>query len=124
MPMSYVTSALFNYRNVALQIDSQQALMNNWQTQQARLDEVGQLAINNPEALNSPDYMATLAAQDKALALQGVQAQVQFQVAQTMREQSEKLLKNNLEQERGWVRVCARVRGSEWVCYLSELVHA
>ena len=100
MPMSYVTSALFNYRNVALQIDSQQALMNNWQTQQARLDEVGQVAINNPEALNSPDYMATLAAQDKALALQGVQAQVQFQVAQTMREQSEKLLKNNLEQEK------------------------
>jgi hypothetical protein len=98
--MSYVTSAFFNYSNVARQIDAQQALINNWQTQQSQLDAVGQVAINNPESLNSPDYMATLAAQDKALALQGVQAQVQFQVAQTMREQSEKLLKNNLEQEK------------------------
>jgi hypothetical protein len=100
MFMGFVTSAAFNYRNLAQQINSQQALMNNWQTQQSRLNEVGQLAISNPEALNSTDYMAKLAAQDKALALQGAQAQVQFQVAQTMREQSEKLLKNNLEQEK------------------------
>ena len=74
--------------------------MNNWQTQQSRLDEVGQLALNNPEALNSPEYMAKLAAQDKALSLQGIQAQIQFQVAQTMREQSNNLLKKAFEDEK------------------------
>jgi hypothetical protein len=100
MFMSYVTAAAFNYRNVAQQINSQQALMNNWQTQQSRLDEVGQLALSNPEALSSPEYMAKLAAQDKALSLQGVQAQVQFQVAQAMREQSNNLLKKAFEDEK------------------------
>ncbi|MCX5920879.1 MAG: hypothetical protein NTW61_06130 [Candidatus Melainabacteria bacterium] len=98
--MSYVTAAAFNFRNAAMQINSQQALMNNWQTQQSRLDEVGQLALNNPEALNSPEYMAKLAAQDKALSLQGIQAQIQFQVAQTMREQSNNLLKKAFEDEK------------------------
>jgi len=44
--------------------------------------------------------MAQLAAQDKALALQGVQAQIQFQVTQTMREQSANLLKKALEDEK------------------------
>ena len=60
--MSYLTAAAFNYQAVARQINAQQSLINNWQTQQNRLDSVGQLALSNPEALNSPEYMAQLAA--------------------------------------------------------------
>jgi hypothetical protein len=98
--MSYITAAAFNYQAVARQINAQQSLINNWQTQQSRLDSVGQVALSNPEALNSPEYMAQLAAQDKALTLQGLQAQIQFQVTQTMREQSANLLKKALEDEK------------------------
>jgi predicted metalloprotease with PDZ domain len=55
---------------------------------------------NTAPADGNPATVASLAAQDKALALQGISAQTNYLVAQAMQEGSRGLLKKNFEQQR------------------------
>lgn len=53
---------------------------------------------NSAPADGNPASVASLAAQDKALALQGISAQTNYLVAQAMQEGGRGLLKKNFEQ--------------------------
>lgn len=61
-------------------------------------NEARMALANQAPADGNPATAASLASMDKALSLQGVQAQVNYQVAQAMQEGARGLLKKNAEQ--------------------------
>jgi hypothetical protein len=94
--MGFVTSALYSQMAVAQQFNAQAALMNNWQAQSNMLNQVGQVALNNTQQLDSPQYQAQLAAWDRATSLQGEQAKVNLAVAEAMKSAAQERLKKDL----------------------------
>lgn len=98
--MSYVLPSMQSMAATQSLANIRQGQMERNQSMQDTLNTIGNIAQTNPELLGSQDVMSRLHAYDKAMALQGQQAQTNYLVQQMLKEQADAHFKAAMKEEK------------------------
>jgi|GEM_PF-4894275 len=95
--MGFVTSSAFHMLATAQRLNAQQSLLSASQQQMSLVNQVGQLAMTNPDALSDPNFTNNLFMQEKAMTLRNSQNSLNLKLYEQQAIASKKLLDKNIE---------------------------
>jgi hypothetical protein len=95
--MSFITSSIFSQMALANKLNAQQQIFGSFDQQRSVLNQVSQLAMTNPDALNDPAITQQLFQYDKAQQLQNQQNNLNLKLFEQQKELSDKFTKSGLD---------------------------